>query len=326
MKVVLPVAGRGTRLRPHTLLHPKPLIHVAGKPIIAHITDNLPLDMADELILIVGEGGGEIADFVREYTQKKVNTVVQKEPLGLGHAIYLASSLFKGEPVLIILGDTIVEADIRQKIADNVSFLGVREVRDPERFGIVVLNEKGDIKEVEEKPKHPKSNLAIVGLYFVTDTDMLSEALRHVIESGTKTHGEYQLTDAIQRMLDEGWRPRPLTIDGWYDCGKVEALLSTNRVMLSKSKSIPRAVGECYIVPPVFLEEDAEISNSVVGPYVSVGKGVKIKNSVIRNSIVNSGALIENIVLKDSLIGFNTVIKSNFKSLNVGDHSELIER
>ncbi len=322
MRLIIPVAGRGTRLRPHTLLHPKPLLNVAGKPIIAHILDGLPLEYVENIVLVINPDGQRIKKFVEEYTGRETHAVVQREPLGLGHAIYMAERWLYDD-VLIILGDTIVEADIEKEIKNKVDFLGVKEVKDPRRFGVAVLDGEGKIYELEEKPEYPKSSLALVGLYYITQAEKLREALFKIIKENIRTRGEYQLTDALSILLKQGWRPKPLFIDGWYDCGKIDALLETNKILLSKNirtYNFPTAL----IIPPVYIGKNVSIEYAIVGPYVTINDNAVVENAIIKNTIVNEGAYIKNFILDGSLIGMNATIQDTPIRLNIADYSELV--
>ncbi len=323
MKVVIPVAGLGTRLRPYTLTTPKPLLPVAGKPIIAHIIDNLLFFPVDEIIIVYGKNGEAVLEYVKQYVDIAVKGVIQKELLGLGHAVYQAKDLVgENDRLLVVLGDTIVEGGNLRNAPLDADFIAVKEVRDPERFGVVELDENGCVKGVEEKPDHPKSNLAIVGLYYFTNPFLLFEGLSYIIENDIKTKGEYQLTDALAYMLKKGWRPKTLTIDGWYDCGKPDSLLETNRILLQK-KGEYRKIPGSVIIPPVFIEKDVVIESSIIGPFVSIADGVKIVNSIITDSIINKEAVIENIFMSSSIIGQRAYIKGEAKKFMVGDFSRV---
>ena len=322
MRLLIPVAGRGTRLRPHTLLHPKPLLNVAGKPIIAHILDGIPLQYVDDITLIINPDGDRIREFVEEYSGKKTHVVVQDKPLGLGHAIYTASEFLKGE-VLIVLGDTIIEGNIAKYVEGKGDFLGVKEVKDPRRFGVAMLDREGFIFDLEEKPEKPRSNFALVGLYYLKNAEKLQKSLQYIIENDIRTRDEYQLTDALRALLKDGWRPKPLFIDGWYDCGKIDALLETNRVLLLRNANnydLPTAL----IIPPVYIGQNVQIEYSIIGPYVTIDDDAKVKESIIKNAIVNAGAYIENFILEGSLIGKNAIIKGNTRRVNIADYSEFI--
>ncbi len=229
IKAILPVAGTGTRLRPHTLTRPKVLLPIAGKPMLQHIVDELiPYDI-DEYIYIIGHHGKQISEFVTRTYPVTSRFVEQKERLGLGHAISLAKDHIKpGDDLLIILGDTIFELDLSKVIQSNRSLIGIKEVKNPERFGIVQL-ENETVKRFIEKPTRFVGNLAIVGIYYINNAALLMDALGHIIERGVKTKGEYQLTDALQYMVKEGHDFGVIPIEGWFDCGKPETLLATNR-------------------------------------------------------------------------------------------------
>lgn len=326
MKAIIPAAGIGTRLRPHTHTMPKVLMQVAGKPIIGHILDALIQLGIDEVTIITGYMGDRVREYLKKkYAKLKVNYVEQEERRGLGHAVYLSAKYHSiNEPVLIILGDTIFKADLRNVVGKKETYIGVKEVDDPKRFGIVELI--GDrIVGLVEKPSEPKTNLAIVGIYYIWNTKLLFEALNEIITENITTKGEFQLTDALQVMLRKGEVMRVFTIEEWYDCGKAETLLLTNKDLLSQSKSSvfnKDNMEQTVIVPPVFIDKSVRIKNSVIGPYVSIAEGVNIENSIVRNSIINESAEIKNILLEESIIGDNACVSGNYYRLNVGDSSE----
>ncbi|KPL03411.1 MAG: nucleotidyl transferase [candidate division Zixibacteria bacterium SM1_73] len=322
MKVIIPVAGIGTRLRPHTHTAPKGLLHVAGKPILGHILDALKQVKIDEMIFIVGFMGEQIVEYVSKNYKFKSKFIYQKELKGLGYAIWLASSEIKNnEPVLIVLGDTIFEADLSPVLKGKFDALGTKRVENPRRFGIVEM-EKGFARKLVEKPDKPTSNLAVVGVYYITNTEAFKESLEEIIKKQIMTKNEYQLTDALQRMIDKGVKFRTFEITGWYDCGKVETLLQTNRHLLSKIKSIRRLKGS-VIIPPVFISKTAMVKSSILGPYVSVAHKAVIENSIIRDSIISERAVVNNSRLESSLIGNNAEVNGVFHQLNVGDSSEV---
>jgi len=321
MKAVIPVAGEGTRLRPHTHTVPKPLLRVAGKPILGHILDDV-VDMGiKELVLVVGYRGEDIVDYVRANYDIKLSFVEQSERLGLGHAIYLSREFVGEEPVLILLGDTIFKGDLKKMVASGGNSIGVRKVPDPQRFGIAEIRDSRIVSLVE-KPEKPKSNLAVAGVYAITDSAALYSALDSIITSGRRTKGEFQLTDALNLMIKNGSEIKPFEVEGWYDCGKPEALLETNRALLELASPRVKIPGS-IIIDPVHIGENVKIESSVIGPFVSVAKNSKITRSIIRNSIVGESAVVEDGLLDSSLIGDNAVVKGNFKRLNVGDSSEI---
>lgn len=324
MKVIIPVAGKGTRLRPHTFTTPKPLIQVAGKAIISHVIESIQDLDIDEVILVISPEGEAIVSFVREKYPFKVGFVYQEESLGLGHAIYMAKDMVnKNEGVAVILGDTIIEVELprKRKIED---FIAVKKVSDPRRFGVVVMNEEGQIIKVVEKPDTPVSDLAIVGLYYFGNAELLFESLEYIIKNDIRTKGEYQLTDAIARMIDQGWKAKPLFVKEWYDCGTVNALLETNKILLQKYHREVEFPGS-LVIPPCYFDEGVVIENSLIGPYVTIGKRAKISNAIISNSIIGEEAEVENITITGSLIGKRAYLKGVFKRVNLGDYSELVE-
>ncbi|MGE5177288.1 MAG: sugar phosphate nucleotidyltransferase [Hyphomicrobiales bacterium] len=319
---VIPVAGAGTRLRPHTLTTPKALLAVAGKPILAHILEQLAAVAPSKVVLVVspGEMGDRLRLFGEAWKGLDVVSVVQEEPLGLGHAVAQARDAVDGAPVLIILGDTILRADLAGLLAGG-SFVGVREVEDPRRFGVATVRD-GRITALVEKPEHPVSNLALVGLYFLEHSRGLFECLEEVQRSGKRTRGEIQLTDALAALLARGEELRPFPVEGWYDCGKTEALLETNRALLDVLAPRTTRPG-VVIVPPVALDPSADVLHAVIGPYASIGAGARIRRSVVQNSIVNEGATVEDILLDLSVVGENALVRGAYQRLNVGDSSEV---
>lgn len=332
MKAIIPVAGIGTRLRPHTHTQPKVLLPVAGKPMLAHILDELVSLGFDEVTFIIGYKGEMIREFVTNNYSFKSNFVEQPEMKGLGHAIWLAKPHHDtDEPVLIVLGDTIFKADLKKVFELRESALGVHEVEDGRRFGIVELDSKLQVKRLVEKPENPPTNLAIVGIYYMAKPRQLFAALDELIAEGTTTAGEIQLTDALQKMLDAGEPMRTFLIDGWYDCGKAETILTTNRDLLDKQimgakeyAEIAERYPECVIKMPVAIAESAKLENCIVGPHVSISAKSVLKDCIVRNSIIGESAEASSIILQDSLISDNAKVTGNLFRLNVGDSSEVI--
>ena len=317
MNVIIPVAGEGTRLRPHTHAVPKSLLYVAGKPILGHILDNLGgLDITS-FAIVLGARGEAIVDFCNTYPHD-FKFVLQEKRLGLGHAIYLGAQSLEG-PTLVLLGDTIIDVDYRKFCSSETSLLAVKEVDDPKRFGVVEVKDNW-VVDLVEKPKHPKSNLAIVGLYYFHDISKVAAAIDFIMENDIKTRNEYQLTDALKHLLEEGEKFGIRQIDNWYDCGTVEALIETNRYLLKKKQYYKKG-SDNIILPPVFIADSANISQSIIGPYVSVAENAKVVNSVVKDSIVNRGAKVESALLTDSIIGENAFVKGGYKRLNVSESS-----
>ena len=326
MKVVIPVAGVGARLRPHTYALPKVLLNVAGKPILAHILDELINYGISDATIITGYMGDLIEDFItQKYKNLKVDFIEQKEMLGLGHAIWTGIDTYKkNEPLLITLGDTIFDVDLKQIFNSNTSSIGVKWVDDPHRFGVVIMDEenKKTVKRFVEKPETLISNLAIVGLYYIHNPNLLMYALNKLINNDIRTKNEYQLTDALQIMIDEGEVFKTFPVEGWYDCGKHETILSTNQHLLEKypaQNDIPGSV----IIPPVYISEDATIKNSIIGPYTSVAGGTIIKESIIKNSIISYKAIVKKSLLTDSIIGNEAEVYGKLNKMNIGNSSTL---
>ncbi len=323
MKAIIPAAGVGTRLRPHTYTLPKALLYVAGKPIISHILDDVvPLEPST-IVLIVGYKGELIEQYVRRhYRGLPVEFVVQEERRGIGHAVDLTRGVADaGEPLLIVLGDTIIKTDLGAVVAQKTNVLGVKEVEDPRRFGVCEVRD-GRITRLVEKPADPPSNLALVGLYYLRDGAALFRAIREIIDCNITTNNEYQITDALQRMIQGGAEFRPFPIDEWFDCGKPEAMLETNRKLLKNAPSAPPIEGS-IIIPPVSISPGAEIVNSIIGPFVSIAERAVIHSSIVRDSILAEGATVTEAMLESSLVGADAVIRGGFKKVDVGDSSEI---
>jgi len=320
MKAIIPVAGIGTRLRPHTYTQPKVLINVGGKPIIGHILDKIIADGFTEATIVVGHLGDMIRDYIVTNYKIKTNFVNQDEQRGLAHAVSIAMDADKSEPALIILGDTIFDVNLKPVVSGEFSSIGVKSVEDPRRFGVVEIND-GIVTSLVEKPENPKTNLAIVGLYWIKNMSLLHECINDLMKMDKRTKGEYQLTDALQLMVNRGEKITTFQVDGWYDCGKPETILATNRVLLERKSHYREKKGVCF-EPPIFVEDDVNIRNSIIGPYVTVSKGVKISNSIIKNSIIGEEAIVENIIIENSLIGNRAVIQGSVKQINIGDSSE----
>lgn len=321
MKAIIPVAGQGTRLRPHTHTVPKVLLHVAGKPIVGHILDELEPLGIDELIMVVGYRGEMVQEYISSHYKFKMTFVEQKELLGLGHAIHLAAEAAGDGPTLIILGDTVFRADLRSVMGAEHALLGVKPVEDPRRFGIAEV-ENGRVVRVVEKPDRPSSNLAIVGIYYVPHLAALAECLKVIVREKRTTKGEYQLTDALQLLLEHGTEMRPLPVEGWLDCGKRETLLDTNRQLLISKGYHPSLEGN-IIIDPVYVADSATIDASIIGPFVSVAENSVIERSILRDTIVNRAATVRNASLEQSIVGENATVVGRMSHLNVGDSSEI---
>lgn len=323
INVIIPAAGVGTRLRPHTHTAPKALLPVAGQPILGHILDRVSnLRDLGTIRIVVGFLGDQIQDFVGKKFNLPVRFVQQDELLGLGYAVHLAlQDKPDDNPVLIILGDTILDVDLASFVSGGDDTLGVKEVDDPRRFG--VIETRGEyISRLVEKPADPPSNLAVVGLYGIRSTALLRQCLIDVIASARTTAGEIQMTDALQLMVERGSRLRAVRVDGWFDCGKVETLLETNRYLLGKS-ALRYELDGSIVIPPVYIAPSASVERSVVGPFVSVGDQARVVDSVVRNSIIADEAQVSRCVIEDSLVGARAIVEGTAKRLNVGDSSSV---
>lgn len=321
MRAIIPVAGVGSRLRPHTYSLPKVLLNVAGKPIIGHILDKIIEDGFDSATVIVGYMGDKIREYVSENYRIRVDFIEQEERRGLAHAIYLSRESLTDQPVLIILGDTIFDVDLRPVMKGEHTAIGVKHVDDPRRFGIAEVRD-GFVSRLIEKPEHPTSNYAIVGLYWIRNPKLLEACIAELFDHEVKTKGEYQLTDALQIMLQRGEKIKTFPVEGWYDCGKSETLLATNRHLLERKQS-PVSIKGVVVVPPVFVSETAKISNSVIGPYTTIDHGAVVTDAIIRNSIISSEAHVSRTLLDNSIVGSSAVVKGAFRRINVGDSSEI---
>ena len=322
MRAIIPVAGFGTRLKPHTLTHPKVLLHVGGKPIIAHIIERLLEEDVNEATFIVGYLGERIEEYItKTYPNLNAEYVEQKELLGLAHAIYQAAPTFNNDEILIILGDTVFDVDLSQILKLETSSLGVKEVDDPRRFGVAEL-EEGLITKLVEKPENPSTNLALVGLYYIKNSGLLAESIGELMQRDIKTKNEFQLTDALQLMIDKGEYISTFPVEGWYDCGKPETLLSTNKFILSQNE-LDIEIDSVVINQPVYISRTAKIKNSIIGPFVSIGDNCEVLDSIIKNSIINNNSKVKRMLLSDSIIGADAKVKGNLHKMNAGDSIEL---
>ncbi|OQX84833.1 MAG: nucleotidyl transferase [Candidatus Latescibacteria bacterium 4484_7] len=321
MKAVIPVAGIGKRLRPHTFTIPKALLNVAGKPILGHIVDGLVEMGVDELVPIIGYKGDLIKQYLTSSYDLDMHFVVQEEPMGIAHAVSLTREFADDSELIIILGDTIIDAEFTEIPRTGDYVLGVKEVSDPSRFGICMVKD-GRIARIVEKPDKWIGNLAVVGLYYFKNSSLLYEACEELIAKGITTKGEYQITDALQIMIERGVNFVPYNIEGWYDCGKVETLLETNRILLQRSGSEGARNGS-IIIPPCYIDEGSKVENSIIGPFVTVAEGCEIRNSIIEDSILNEGSKLENVILEKSVVGAFAEVTGRRSSFNVSDYSQI---
>ncbi|MEM2115959.1 MAG: sugar phosphate nucleotidyltransferase [Candidatus Woesearchaeota archaeon] len=335
MKAIIPVAGKGTRLKPHTHSTPKPLLEIAGKPILAYIIDEiLTVSEIDEIVLILGHLGKEIESYISGYVkEKKISFVYQEVLNGDGGAIRLGiENILKGtrvdDDLLIIFGDTLIDFNLRKALKEKEKYDGIifaKEVKEPWMYGVIVTNEQGIIIDIEEKPQKPKSNLAVIGAYWFKSMNLVYKKILTLFEKNITTKGEYKLADAMGLMIKENHCLKAIKVKEWFDCGRVDILLEANKYMLDKlceGKKVVR--GNCLIIGPAYVAHTAQIENSIIGPYASIGENTKIKNCIIKNSIIGKGTTLNNLTIYDSVIGKEVVVESQEKKLNIGDNSVLL--
>jgi glucose-1-phosphate thymidylyltransferase len=326
MKVIIPLAGFGTRLRPHTYTKPKPLINVAGKAVLGHILDKFAGLDVEEFIIVHGYLGEQIQDYMaKQYPQYHTQFVEQKELIGQADAILRCRPYVCG-PVLIVFVDTLFEANLSglaNETADAVAF--VKEVNDPRRFGVAALDPDGYVTRFVEKPESVDNKLVVIGMYYIKDSLAVMHACQELMDRDIQTKGEYFLTDALNLMLEEGKKFRTQTVDVWEDCGKPETVLHTNRYLLEHGHdNSDKCHGNGYlIVPPVHIAGTAVIKDSVIGPYATIADGCHITGSIIRDSIIDEDAILVDATLDQSLIGKGALVKSSYRKLNVGDSSSV---
>ncbi|MCX6187298.1 MAG: sugar phosphate nucleotidyltransferase [Bacteroidetes bacterium] len=327
MKAIIPVAGIGTRLRTHSQTQPKALIPIAGKPILAHIIEGLIDAGLNDFIFIIGYMGDKIEDYITShYPFIKSSFVIQTTGKGVGHAIWLAKELIpQNEEILVVFGDTIVDVNMQSVLNSETSILGVKKVEDPRQFGVAELDKDGYISLMVEKPTIPKTNLALVGIYKIKESEKLLEALENNINQKKKTHNEFTLTDAMMSMINDGIKFRTFDVDNWYDCGKKEVLLETNSILLKRLNydTSKYHFENTIIIPPVYIGEGCEIKNSIIGPNVSIGENALLDYAILNESIIGPNAQIKHAILDHSLIGNDALFIGMKQSLNIGDSTEI---
>ena len=327
MKAIIPVAGAGTKLRPHSYTQPKALIPLAGKTVLSIIIDQLREAGINEFIFIVGYLGEKIQDYVKlRYPNLQAHYVHQVDRQGVGHAIRLTRSIVNNDEVFVVLGDTICEFDVHEVVNSPYSMLGVRKVDDPRDFGVAEIDDQGFINHVVEKPQIPKSNMALVGLYKIKESEQMFLCLENNIRQGLRSHGEYSLTDALDCMILMGAKFKSFKVENWFDCGRRETLLESNAVLLKKfgpSIEDKHQFENTVIVHPVSIGSGCNIKNSIVGPNVAIGENSNIEYSIVKNSIIGSFSNLSDIVLDSSIIGSDTNLRGETRSLNIGDNTSI---
>ena len=322
------MAGAGTKLRPHTYTQPKALIPIAGKTILSFIVDQLQEAGIKEFIFIVGYLGEKINDYVKStYPHLTTHFVYQNERQGTGHAIKLTKDIVGKDEVIVVLGDTICEYDVKEIVNSPHSMLGVKKVDDPRNFGVAEINEDGFVEHVVEKPAIPKSNMALVGLYKIKETKILFGCLNKIFSDEIKTNGEYSLTDALECMIQQGAKFKSFKVKNWFDCGKKETLLESNATLLKKFGGNVNPAKHHYentiIIPPVSIAPGCIIKNAIIGPHVAIGSNTTVQFSLVKDSIIGSYTNLYEVVLDNSLIGSDADVKGLSRSLNIGDNTEI---
>ena len=297
MKAVIPVAGHGTRLEPHTLKLQKCLLPVAGKPVLEHILNRLTDAGVSDITLIIGHLGKQVKEFCKSYEKAEFTFVEQTERLGLGHAVY-QGLLHTDEPVVIVLGDAILELDYAKLLSSENTTIGVHPVPDPQRFGIVELEGERIVKVIE-KPENPPSNLAIIGIYYISSQQILAEAVEYLIDHDFRTKNEYQLTDAFQVMIDEGHTFNSLEIDACLDCGIPDTILSSNRTLFDREGA--------NAIHPLAVIENSDLT------HCTISENCRVENSGLENVIMLPGSQIMNQCLDNRIVGFQEIISGDSK-------------
>ncbi|GGX31946.1 sugar phosphate nucleotidyltransferase [Aquimarina muelleri] len=337
MRIIVPMAGRGSRLRPHTLTVPKPLIPVAGKPIVHRLVSDIAKVLGEpieEIAFVLGDPaffGDDVVESLTELAEglgAKASIYRQDQPLGTGHAIMCAKESLSG-PAVIAYADTLIRADFNlDKDADSV--IWVKQVDQPEAYGVVKLNDKNQIVELVEKPKTFVSDLAVIGIYYFKDVAVLKNELQYVLDNNIINGGEYQINDGIKRMMSNGKVFVSGQVEEWMDCGNKNVTVETNSRMLGfLEKDGEQLVSDTItkqnstVIAPCYIGEGVVLKNTTIGPNVSIGKGCTIENATIKNSLVQTKTIIKNANLDNAMIGNNAVYDGNFTTISIGDYSVL---
>ena len=324
MDIILPVAGFGSRLRPHTWSKPKPLVTVAGKEMMSHVLDRVMGLQPRKIVFITGYLGDQIEAWAREnYPDTELVFVEQPEMLGQSDALYRTREHVDGD-ALMIFPDALFEADFSKlstTTADGVAY--TYYVEDPSAYGVALLDEEGHVSELIEKPEDPVSHEALIGIYYFREWQALMRAIEQQFEQELMLKGEYFIADAIQIMINDGAKFEIDQISVWEDCGNVEALLDTNRYLLGAVPPSPAQRTGSLIVPPSYVHRDAVLEDAVVGPYASIGAGTIVRNSVIRDSIVEENSEVVDAILQRSVVGSKVTIHGSARSISVGDNGKV---
>ncbi|MCC5924071.1 MAG: NTP transferase domain-containing protein [Crocinitomicaceae bacterium] len=334
MNIIIPMAGRGSRLRPHTLTVPKPLVPVGGKPIVHRLVEDIAAvcgDEIDEIAFVIGDFGPEVEKeliAVAAQVGAKGNIYHQTEPLGTAHAVLCAEEKLDG-PCVVAFADTLFKADFKIN-SDDEGILWVKQIDDPSAFGVVKMNNSGTIVDFVEKPKNFVSDLAMIGVYYFKDGAALKRELNFLVENNIIKGGEYQLPDALRRLTEQGTKFKPGKVEEWLDCGNKEVTVYTNQRVLefdaAKHKKLISEKAELInsvILPPCYIGDFARIENSIIGPHVSVGANSLITNSVVENTIVQQHVTLKNANICNSMIGNKVTYIEKAQNLSLGDYTEI---
>ncbi len=333
MNIIIPMAGMGKRMRPHTLTVPKPLIPIAGKPIVQRLVEDIAKvcsEKIEEIAFVVGEFGVEVEAkllYIAEKVGAKGSIYYQKDALGTADAILCAKEALNGK-VIVAFADTLFAADFKLDSAQE-GIIWVHRVEDPSQFGVVKLNDQGAITEFIEKPKEFITDLAIIGIYYFKDGEYLKDELQYLIDNNIKEKGEFQLTNALENMKKKGTKFIPGQVNEWLDCGNKDATIFTNQRILEIVKVTENLVSQkilnsnSVIIEPCYIGADVQLINSVIGPHVSIGAGSIIEKSIITNSIIQNQTTIINSVISNSMIGNNAIYKQKGSELSLGDYSTI---
>lgn len=333
MNIIIPMAGMGKRMRPHTLTVPKPLIPIAGKPIVQRLVEDIAKvcnEKIDEIAFIVGDFGTEVEAkllYIAEKVGAKGSIFYQEEALGTAHAILCAQEALDGK-VVVAFADTLFSADFKLDTAQE-GIIWVHRVEDPSQFGVVKLNDQGEITEFIEKPKQFITDLAIIGIYYFKDGANLKKELQYLIDHNIMEKGEYQLTNALENMKNKGVKFITGQVNEWLDCGNKDATIFTNQRILEIVKETENLVSQkilnsnSVIIEPCYIGADVQLINSVIGPHVSIGPGSIVEKSIITNTIIQNQTTVINSVISNSMIGNNAIYKQKGAELSLGDYSTI---
>jgi len=327
MNIIIPMAGMGTRMRPHTLTTPKPLLKIAGKSIVRRLVEDLSKvfkTKIEEIAFVIGDFGKEVENELCKIAENLGATpkiYYQEKPLGTGHAIYCAEPSLKGNTI-VAFADTLFFANFNLDIEQD-GIIWTMEVEDPSQFGVVKMSSDGYISDFVEKPTNFVSNQAIIGIYYFKDGENLKKELKYLMDNNINVKGEYQLTDALENLKRNGCKFKSQTVEKWLDCGNKDATVNTNKEILKElnSHNFDVDLMNSIIIEPCYIGKNAKIANSVIGPFVSIEDNVTITNSIIENSIVYNNAKIKNMNLNNSMIGNFANCSGSSNDLSISDYS-----